>query len=113
MSYPTLIRGGIAQACSGPDGWAQVRGARVESVADKTAPDLWYVRHASLGLDLKIVAATVPMILFAERVDKGAVRLAWDVRALGLRDRVGEHESRKRDVNRDAGLGVPRFAVPR
>ncbi len=79
-----LVRPGLT-------GWAQVRGGRVVSVADKTALDLWYVRHASFGLDLKIVAATVPMILFGERVDKGAVRLAWrDLRALGLRDRVGE-----------------------
>ena len=79
-----LVRPGLT-------GWAQVRGGRVVSVADKTALDLWYVRHASLGLDLKIVVATVPMILFGERVDKGAVRLAWrDLRALGLRDGVGE-----------------------
>jgi lipopolysaccharide/colanic/teichoic acid biosynthesis glycosyltransferase len=79
-----LVRPGLT-------GWAQVRGGRVVSVADKTALDLWYVRHASLGLDLKILAATVPMILFGERVDAGAVRLAWrDLRALGVRGRVGE-----------------------
>jgi lipopolysaccharide/colanic/teichoic acid biosynthesis glycosyltransferase len=79
-----LVRPGLT-------GWAQVRGGRVVSVADKTALDLWYVRHAGLGLDLKILAATVPMILFGERVHKSAVRLAWrDLRAIGLRDRVGE-----------------------
>ena len=65
-----LVRPGLT-------GWAQVRGGRDVSVADKTALDLWYVRHASFTLDLKIIAATVPMVLFGERVDRGAVRLAW------------------------------------
>lgn len=81
-----LVRPGLT-------GWAQVRGGRVVSVADKTALDLWYVRHASFGLDLKIIAATVPMILFGERVDKGAVRLAWrDLHALGQRDEAGQRQ---------------------
>ncbi len=79
-----LVRPGLT-------GWAQVRGGRVVSVADKTALDLWYVRHASLRLDLRILVATVPMVLFGERVDRGAVRLAWrDLRNFGVRDRVDE-----------------------
>ncbi len=78
-----LVRPGLT-------GWAQVRGGRVVSVADKTALDLWYVRHASLKLDLKILAATVPMVLFGERVDRGAVRLAWrDLRNFGARSETG------------------------
>ncbi len=81
-----LVRPGLT-------GWAQVRGGRVVSVADKTALDLWYVRHASPVLDLKILAATVPMVLFGERVDRGAVRLAWrDLRALGAGHQVGERQ---------------------
>jgi lipopolysaccharide/colanic/teichoic acid biosynthesis glycosyltransferase len=79
-----LVRPGLT-------GWAQVRGGRVVSVADKTALDLWYVRHASLRLDLRILVATVPMVLFGERVDRSAVRLAWrDLRTFGVRDRVDE-----------------------
>lgn len=75
----------------GLTGWAQVRGGREVSVADKTALDLWYVRHASLKLDLKIAAATVPMVLFGERVDRGAVRLAWrELRRLGARTAMAE-----------------------
>ena len=67
----------------GLTGWAQVRGGRVMSIADKTALDLWYVRHASFGLDLKILAATVLVVLFGERVDRSAVRTAWrDLRSL-------------------------------
>jgi hypothetical protein len=61
------------------------------SVADKTAVDLWYVRHTSLKLDLKILAATVPMVLFGVRVDRGAVRLAWrDLRNFTARSEVGD-----------------------
>ena len=75
----------------GLTGWAQVRGGRDVSVADKTALDVWYVRHASLTLDLKIVAATVPMVLFGERVDRGAVRLAWrELRKLDVRPAMAE-----------------------
>ncbi len=81
-----LVRPGLT-------GWAQVRGGRVVSVEDKTALDLWYVRHASPMLDLKIVVATVPMVLFGERVDRGAVRLAWrDLRSFGVRGEVGERQ---------------------
>ncbi len=77
----------------GLTGWAQVRGGRVISVADKTALDLWYVRHASLKLDLKILAATVPIVLFGERVDRGAVRLAWrDLGALSARSPAEERQ---------------------
>jgi lipopolysaccharide/colanic/teichoic acid biosynthesis glycosyltransferase len=81
-----LVRPGLT-------GWAQVRGGRVVSVADKTALDLWYVRHASLALDFKILAETVPMVLFGERVDRGAVRLAWrDLRAVSVDGAVGQRQ---------------------
>ena len=77
----------------GLTGWAQVRGGRVISVADKTALDLWYVRHASLRLDLRILVETVPMVLFGERVDRGAVRLAWhDLGALSARNPAEERQ---------------------
>ncbi len=79
-----LVRPGLT-------GWAQVHGGRAVSVADKTALDLWYVRHASLKLDLKILVATVPMVLFGERVRGDVVRLAWrDLHALEGRGRVRE-----------------------
>lgn len=65
-----LVRPGLT-------GWAQVYGGRTVSVADKVALDLWYVRHASFLLDLKIMAATVPLVIFGERVNGEIVRLAW------------------------------------
>lgn len=77
-----LVRPGLT-------GWAQVHGGRTVSVADKAALDLWYVRHASFKLDLKILFATVPMVLFGERVDGDVVRLAWrDLHGLGERGEV-------------------------
>lgn len=65
-----LVRPGLT-------GWAQVYGGRTVSMADKVALDLWYVRHASFLLDFKIMAATLPLVIFGERVDGEIVRLAW------------------------------------
>jgi len=67
----------------GLTGWAQVTGGREISPADKAALDVWYIQNASFTLDLKILAATVPMVLFGERVDHMRVRRAW--RELGER----------------------------
>jgi lipopolysaccharide/colanic/teichoic acid biosynthesis glycosyltransferase len=61
----------------GLTGWAQVKGGRVISPADKAALDLWYLRNASLALDLEILARTVPMVLFGETVDTAAIQTAW------------------------------------
>ena len=66
-----LIRPGLT-------GWAQVSGGREISARDKAALDVWYVRNASLWLDLKILARTLPMILVSERTDDASVRMAWD-----------------------------------
>ncbi len=79
-----LVRPGLT-------GWAQVHGGRAVSVSDKVALDLWYVRHASLTLDLKIIMATLPIVLFGERVDGEVLRLAWqDLHGLEGRGRVRE-----------------------
>ncbi|MGH8323716.1 MAG: sugar transferase, partial [Steroidobacteraceae bacterium] len=61
----------------GLTGWAQVKGGREISAADKAALDVWYVRNASLALDLKILAHTVAMVIFGEKVDTAAIQLAW------------------------------------
>jgi len=80
-----LVRPGLT-------GWAQVIGGRVVTVEDKAALDVWYVQQASFRLDLRIIAATVPMVLFGERVDRSAVRQAWlDLRALGIREPARAH----------------------
>jgi putative colanic acid biosysnthesis UDP-glucose lipid carrier transferase len=56
------------QAKPGITGWAQVRGYRgetptIESMRKRVECDVWYVRHASMALDLKILARTAVEIL--------------------------------------------------
>jgi lipopolysaccharide/colanic/teichoic acid biosynthesis glycosyltransferase len=65
-----LVRPGLT-------GWAQVKGGRAISPADKAALDMWYVQNASLALDLKILALTVSTVILGEKVDSDAIRLAW------------------------------------
>ena len=57
----------------GLTGWAQIKGGRQISPADKAALDVWYVENMSLTLDLKIMLATVPMLIFGERVTETAI----------------------------------------
>jgi lipopolysaccharide/colanic/teichoic acid biosynthesis glycosyltransferase len=64
-----LVRPGIT-------GWAQVNGGRIMSPLDKWILDIWYVRNASLMLDLKIVLRTVQMIIFGDRINTEAVYYA-------------------------------------
>ncbi len=66
-----LIRPGLT-------GWAQVIGGREISAVDKAALDVWYVRNASLVLDMEIVVRTIQMVIVGERIDHGAIRRAWD-----------------------------------
>jgi lipopolysaccharide/colanic/teichoic acid biosynthesis glycosyltransferase len=47
----------------GITGWAQIRGRNSLSWDDKFALDLWYVDHASVWLDLRILAGTVLAVL--------------------------------------------------
>ncbi|MGF1562727.1 MAG: sugar transferase [Geminicoccaceae bacterium] len=65
----------------GMTGWAQVNGGQQLQIADKFALDLYYIRHASLALDLRILYLTVKMILFGERINASAIRQAQDVLA--------------------------------
>ncbi len=61
-----LVRPGIT-------GWAQVRGGRDISPADKLALDVWYVRHASLWRDVDVILRTVWMVLVGDRLDLKAI----------------------------------------
>ncbi|RTL71311.1 MAG: sugar transferase [Hyphomicrobiales bacterium] len=72
----------------GITGWAQVNGGREVSAADKAAMDIWYLKHASVWVDLTICMKTIEMILFGERTNEAAIDAAWDelkppVRAIG------------------------------
>ncbi|MEL6297988.1 MAG: sugar transferase [Pseudomonadota bacterium] len=65
-----LVRPGLT-------GWAQVVGGRAVSADDKAALDVWYVKNASLLLDLTIALRTIPMILFGETIDRDKISQAW------------------------------------
>jgi lipopolysaccharide/colanic/teichoic acid biosynthesis glycosyltransferase len=69
----------------GLTGWAQVNGGREVSIIDKAVLDIWYLRNASLALDLKIAARTISMVLHGERTNMDAIRKAWsELRQAGL-----------------------------
>ena len=50
----------------GITGWAQVNGGKLLSVEEKTALDEWYVRNASLWLDLRIIYLTLLCVFKGE-----------------------------------------------
>lgn len=84
-----LIDGATARwlARPGLTGWAQVMGGRDLEAADKMALDLWYIRNASLRLDLEIAMRTIPMILRGDKVNEEAIKRAWrDLHARGTPD---------------------------
>lgn len=77
----TSARGPAGQARAtmrpGLTGWAQVNGNALLSDEDKLALDLWYIDHASLRTDLRILMRTVGVILHGERINQPEVRRAY------------------------------------
>jgi lipopolysaccharide/colanic/teichoic acid biosynthesis glycosyltransferase len=55
----------------GITGWAQVNGRATLPWADRIELDLWYVEHASLRLDLRILVASVRMALTGHGLYRG------------------------------------------
>jgi lipopolysaccharide/colanic/teichoic acid biosynthesis glycosyltransferase len=50
----------------GLTGWWQVNGRSTKGLRAKLSDDLYYVDHASLQLDLRILAMTIPAVLRRE-----------------------------------------------
>jgi lipopolysaccharide/colanic/teichoic acid biosynthesis glycosyltransferase len=65
-----LVRPGLT-------GWAQTIGGRTIPFEDKAALDVWYVRNASLTLDIQIALRTIPIVLLGERVSSSLIEQAW------------------------------------
>jgi lipopolysaccharide/colanic/teichoic acid biosynthesis glycosyltransferase len=81
-----LVRPGLT-------GWAQIKGGRHISPADKAALDVWYVSNMSLALDLSILLGTVPILIFGERVKETAiVQASQDLQLTGVPDRMIRQE---------------------
>jgi lipopolysaccharide/colanic/teichoic acid biosynthesis glycosyltransferase len=60
----------------GMTGWAQVNGGAELSWGDRILLEVWYVKHRSLLLDLKILSKTVAVILFGHKPDLRPVEVA-------------------------------------
>jgi len=69
----------------GITGWAQVNGGTSLSPTEKEALDIWYIRNASLWVDLRIIAMTVVTLLRGERRSEKALAQALFLQALEAR----------------------------
>jgi lipopolysaccharide/colanic/teichoic acid biosynthesis glycosyltransferase len=68
--YTERQRGRLAVR-PGITGWAQVNGRASLPWAERIELDLWYVEHRSLALDLRILVATISMVLAGRGLYKG------------------------------------------
>ena len=57
----------------GLTGWAQVNGGRDLSIADKGALDAWYVEHASLWVDARIILLTLRFVATGDKPPRQTV----------------------------------------
>ncbi|MDR1509523.1 MAG: sugar transferase [Synergistaceae bacterium] len=64
-SAPQRVR---LDAPPGMTGWAQINGRNALSWPEKFAMDAWYVKHASMALDLKIIFLTIKKTLVREGI---------------------------------------------
>jgi lipopolysaccharide/colanic/teichoic acid biosynthesis glycosyltransferase len=69
----------------GLTGWAQICGGKLISAEEKNALDEWYIRHASLRLDARIVLRTAWMLLTSDRRAEQAIATALLERSLAPR----------------------------
>ena len=68
---PTPVQARRHEVRPGLTGWAQVNGRHQLEWDDRFALDVWYVDHWSLGLDLRILAATVKIVLSGKGAGMG------------------------------------------
>jgi sugar transferase EpsL len=69
----------------GITGWAQVHGRNAVGWEERFALDVWYVDHWSLGLDLRILARTVRVVLARRGVSApGAATMPEYLRSAGV-----------------------------
>ncbi len=68
--YSAHQRGRLAVK-PGLTGWAQVNGRASLPWTERIELDLWYVEHRTLGLDLRIIARTIGMVLSGQGLYKG------------------------------------------
>ena len=83
----------LAEDCSirlsvvpGLSGWAQVHGGKTITADEKNALDEWYVYHASLALDLRIIWTTLRIVVRGDARQDDALETALQFRAKRLRE---------------------------
>ena len=75
----------------GLTGFAQVYGDRTMAANDKNLLDLWYVRNASIWLDVKVVLRTVLLFARGERLDIKMLEMARKtIERLSGQEEVGQ-----------------------
>ena len=103
-------------ALPGITGWAQVNGRASLPWHERIELDLWYVEHASLRLDLKILARTAQHGVHGRRVvprrDRGLARAAPDQVEGGCGE-PGDVEDDRRGGRRVAHHGLQRLQPAR
>jgi lipopolysaccharide/colanic/teichoic acid biosynthesis glycosyltransferase len=69
LTVRLMVRPGIT-------GWAQVNGGTLVTPIEKDKLDEWYIRNASLWLDLRIMFLTLRFVICGERQSKRATATA-------------------------------------
>ena len=91
QSQRLIVRPGVT-------GWAQICGGTLISPEEKNALDEWYIRHASLRLDMAILLRTVGMLLKADHRNEKAISMALFHKSQGELDEspdVGRENKKK------------------
>jgi lipopolysaccharide/colanic/teichoic acid biosynthesis glycosyltransferase len=57
----------------GITGWAQVHGGKLVTKDQKEKLDEWYIRNASLGLELRIILMTIKLMLKSHLASREAI----------------------------------------
>ena len=96
----------------GVTGWAQICGGTLISADEKNALDEWYIRHASLRLDIAIVLRTVWMLLNGDRRNEKAISLALLERSQEVLEPPVETAELDKKRNRSDLLNPPKPSNP-
>ena len=83
----------------GVTGWAQICGGTLISPEEKNALDEWYIRHASLRLDMAILLRTVGMLLNGDHRNEKAISMALSHKSQGELDELPDvgRENKKKE----------------
>lgn len=81
----------------GITGWAQIHGGKLLTAEEKDALDEWYIRNASLFVDIQILIETAKILLFRARSREGSV----DEQSIASR-KMGQGEANTRSHPRSS-----------